>query len=357
MSTGINLKSKSKSKKKKFKQRKPKLSLWERDGALHFLSSGLDTEQSRDDFMRRERKRQYPNESDDCFVDDSSDDELEVTELAHKDSEESGVKWGVKANKIMEKMGWKRGEGLGKNSAGVRNPITANLKYDRIGGNRPGLGFQKPVEEKYQKTTENKECLPKIDPHRVKIFQNRTDREIAEQRAFALGLTDKFKLNSLDMKIDSQNDQKNMRLSKIQLKKCDDLLDEIKNRSIQAKEALIRVGLHIHEQAKSEILGSRLEMYKQEAARLWRATAKLVNRDCPWDLYLDFIIRVREVFLDEDLKGNNVIGIDDSDDDLIVVSSSTVPSKRKKTADKSVKREVKSRSSSRSVPDDIILLD
>ena len=70
------------------------------------------------------------------------------------------------------------------------------------------------------------------------------------------------------------------------MKKCDDLLDEIKKRSIQAKEALIRVGLHIHEQAKSEILGARLEMYKQEAARLWRATAKLVDRTCPWDLYL-----------------------------------------------------------------------
>ena len=165
--------------------------------------------------MRRQRKRQYPNESDDCFVNESSDDELEITELAHKDSEESGVKWGVKANKIMEKMGWKRGEGLGKNSSGVRNPITPDLKYDRIGGNRPGLGFQKLVEERAQKTSEKEACLPKIDPHRVKIFQHRNDREIAEQRAFALGLTDTYKLNSLDMKIDSQNDQKNMRLSKV----------------------------------------------------------------------------------------------------------------------------------------------
>lgn len=349
---------KSKSKKKKFKQRKPKPSIWERDGALNFLSSGLDTEQSREDFLRRQRKRQYPNESDDCFVDESSDDELEVTELAHKDSEESGVKWGVKANKIMEKMGWKRGDGLGKNSSGVRNPITADFKNERIGRNRPGLGFQKPIQEKARKSAE-KECLPKIDPHRVKIFQDRSAREIAEQRAFAIGLTDTYKLNSLDMKIDSQNDQKNMRLSKIQLKKCDDLLDEIKKRSIQAKEALIRVGLHIHEQAKSEILGARLEMYKQEAARLWRATAKLVNRDCPWDLYLDFIIRVREVFLEEDIKGNDVIGIDDSDDDLIVVSSSDSSSKQKKTARKSVKHVVRSgSSSSRSVPeDDIILLD
>ncbi|CAG5112161.1 Oidioi.mRNA.OKI2018_I69.chr2.g6404.t1.cds [Oikopleura dioica] len=105
---------KSKSKKKKSKPRKPKPSLWQRDGALKFISSGLDTEQSREDFLKRERKRQFPNESDDCFVDDSSDEELEITELAHKDSEDSGVLWGVKANKIMQKMGWKRGEGLGK---------------------------------------------------------------------------------------------------------------------------------------------------------------------------------------------------------------------------------------------------
>ena len=74
--------------------------------------------------------------------------------------------------------------------------------------------------------------------------------------------------------------------------------------------------------------------------------------------FKDFIIRVREVFLEEDLKGSDVIGIDDSDDDLIVVSSSHVPKKRKKTARKAVKHEIKAGSSSKSVPeDDVILLD
>ena len=78
----------------------------------------------------------------------------------------------------------------------------------------------------------------------------------------------------------------------------------------------------------------------------------------------DFIIRVREVFLEEDLKEHSIMEIDDSDDDIIVVGSSTasVPAKRKAPSNdrpKNPKVKVITRriSAPKSSKNDVILLD
>ena len=35
--------------------------------------------------------------------------------------------------KMLEKMGFKQGDGLGKNADGIKEPVTIQLKYDKVG--------------------------------------------------------------------------------------------------------------------------------------------------------------------------------------------------------------------------------
>ena len=75
----------------------------------------------------------------DCYVESESDDELEMKELPHKDFKQT-TNWGP-ARKILEKMGWREGEGLGAKKNGVLNPITPDERYSQS-----KLGLGTPVE-------------------------------------------------------------------------------------------------------------------------------------------------------------------------------------------------------------------
>ncbi|XP_031749752.1 angiogenic factor with G patch and FHA domains 1 isoform X4 [Xenopus tropicalis] len=71
-----------------------------------------------------------------------------------------------KGRKMLEKMGWKKGEGLGKSSDGIRDPIQLQLRKKKA-----GLGAQNPTSiEDIQPTTQNKKNWEKARERYAEAF-------------------------------------------------------------------------------------------------------------------------------------------------------------------------------------------
>ena len=111
---------KSKKRRKKAEEDFQKsIPILERAGTVNFLFAGDRTDQTKEGLKKR---RQTELEKNDCYINSDSDSDIEISEGLHKDFEKS-KKQMPNGYKMMQKMGYVPGKGLGKNSTGNLNPV------------------------------------------------------------------------------------------------------------------------------------------------------------------------------------------------------------------------------------------
>merc|ERR1712130_575382 len=195
-------------------QRPPPQPILAEKGPINFEYGGDRTQQSKDAFKRQESERLAA--SSDCFIDPAAEmeDEIEIKELPHKDFGKSGKEWGTQAQKMMEKMGWKRGLGLGPRNQGVVNPVIPSGKYDGA-GKRRGLGSLETAPDQKAKKAKSGDILqlpsylrkrkksPSLDPFIVgeiltKYKMSKSDLAIGKQSDHQYGYLNKKRVRSMN---------------------------------------------------------------------------------------------------------------------------------------------------------------
>lgn len=304
--------------KNKRKRKKQKESHWEnqlpilqRSGPVNFFSAGDRTEQTEEG--RKKRKLQ----EDVFIVEDKaidSSEEMEIKEGLHKDFSKSKT-WGS-SHKMMEKMGWKPGEGLGKSGSGKLNPIVPDTRYN----SKMGLGTSmetrqgiEPAPKKESDWTGNQAQLPSY------LIKKRKD--IAPNFLIpdddVIAMLRKFKMKPMDLNINKKDDKGYENLVKIQLKnrvqyELDHCYKQIYQngtvgppdiKKIDPKRFL-KIGHEIHKISLAEAYNSGkwtdIELYKIECSRLWRHIDKKLGLP---DLYLWFLAKLEETYCSQQSTG------------------------------------------------------
>lgn len=273
--------------KKRRKLKEPTKPILEEKGKVNFEYGGDRTEQSKIAFKKRENERLAAEN--DCFIDpeqDGSDDDLEIKELPHRDFAKS-LQWGKTAQKMMEKMGWKRGMGLGPENNGVVNPVIPDGRYD---GRKRGLGTVAPQELKEKKIKKENSNLQL--PSYLRKMKNNAGAGLSNRLADEL--IKKYKMKHIDLRIGMELDANYGYLNKTQTQSIQlqiETLQKLNTTQMIKTDDIIKVGVRIHTIAREEELGANLELYRQEAARLWRfvsSNSKLTTRQI-YDAFLEAV--------------------------------------------------------------------
>jgi len=91
------------------------------------------------------------------------------------------------AEKILRKHGWKSGEGLGKNSQGISEPIKASLKFDKTGvGHDPAKEFTSSWWDDAYKQAANNVIIDSEQDGTVKVNIKKTSKEKKKEKKNAL---------------------------------------------------------------------------------------------------------------------------------------------------------------------------
>lgn len=317
----------------------------------NFYSAGDRTEQTKEHILKRQKEQKL---NQDCFVEESeSDEEIEMTELPHKDFQQT-QKWGP-ARKMLEKMGWKEGEGLGRKRNGVLNPITPDERYHC---SKMGLGT--PVEVRMGITTSSNETpqewpsQPKSDSPQPWSLPSYLQKKNYKKGAINIPngdmveIRDKYRLTTIDLNLakGSEKHYSAVPFERMQLKKVltqIELYKKSKNKSDDdcLEDYLLEIGWWIHLQAKKETVSDRtLKFYKEECSKLWYYVDYLVGTKHLYLIFLNDIKCRLDAILYTDFgepESSKVIALDsDSDDDVVELfgQKSTPPKKTKKLVEK-----------------------
>lgn len=96
-------------------------------------------------------------------------------ELADKQMNKKSLSF---AEKILLKQGWKSGEGLGKNSQGISEPIKATLKFDKAGvGHDPAKEFTSSWWDDAYKKAANNVIIDSVQDGTVTVNWTKTSKE------------------------------------------------------------------------------------------------------------------------------------------------------------------------------------
>jgi len=212
------------------------------------------------------------------------EDEIEIKELPHKDFGKSGKEWGTQAQKMMEKMGWKRGLGLGPRNQGVVNPVIPSGKYDGA-GKRRGLGSLETAPDQKAKKAKSGDILQLPSYLRKRKKSPSLDPFIVGE------ILTKYKMSKSDLAIGKQSDHQYGYLNKTETCSINEQIERVcklGRERLKAAPDLLQIGIHIHKKAREEEIGSDLHLYKQEASRLWRFIASK-SAFSPFDVYSSFL--------------------------------------------------------------------
>merc|ERR1712130_297293 len=229
-------------------QRPPPQPILAEKGPINFEYGGDRTQQSKDAFKRRESERLAA--SSDCFIDPAAEmeDEIEIKELPHKDFGKSGKEWGTQAHKMMEKMGWKRGLGLGPRNQGVVNPVIPSGKYDGA-GKRRGLGSLETAPDQKAKKAKSGDILQLPSYLRKRKKSPSLDPFIVGE------ILTKYKMSKSDLAIGKQSDHQYGYLNKTETCSINEQIERVcklGRERLKAAPDLLQIGIHIHKKAREE---------------------------------------------------------------------------------------------------------
>ncbi|XP_043913958.1 angiogenic factor with G patch and FHA domains 1 isoform X2 [Protopterus annectens] len=92
-----------------------------------------------------------------------------------------------KGRKMLEKMGWKKGEGLGKDSAGMKDPIKLHLRPKQAG---LGAGLSMSVEDIQMDKRKNKNWEKARERYATEFQKDISERKDASKMSFVQGSTE-----------------------------------------------------------------------------------------------------------------------------------------------------------------------